>query len=373
MKILIDGRLYGLENAGLGRYLINLIDQLGKIDSRNEYVILLRKKYFDSLKLPQNWKKIEADFRHYSFAEQFKLPNLINNESPDLVHFPHFNAPVFYRGNYIVTIHDMLMHKSVGLAATTLSAPLYFLKRLGYRLVFDNAVRRSEKIIAPSQAIKEELVKYYRLSESKVFVTHLGAEVKEIDMSSNFSGKPYFIYAGNAYPHKNLNRLMEAVVLLNKKYIQPVKLLIATSRGIFTRRLESLIHEHGAGSYTKLLGFISDKELFGLYKNSVGFVSPSLSEGFGLPGLEAMASGTLVLASDIPVFREIYQDNAIFFNPLDFTSIEKAMERAIETDEKSRSGKIEKALNFVKRYSWAKMAEETLRIYASCYSIRPGK
>ena len=131
MRILIDARLYGLENAGLGRYLINLIQELGKIDIKNEYVLLLRKKYFNSLNLSANWKKVLADFPHYGFAEQLKLPALISNLHPDVVHFPHFNAPIFYKGNYVVTIHDMLMHKSVGLAATTLPAPLYFLKRLG--------------------------------------------------------------------------------------------------------------------------------------------------------------------------------------------------------------------------------------------------
>ena len=84
MKILIDGRLYGLENAGLGRYLMGLIDELSILDRKNEYVILLRKKYYDGLNLPDNWKKILADFRHYSFAEQIKIPGLIKRENPDI-------------------------------------------------------------------------------------------------------------------------------------------------------------------------------------------------------------------------------------------------------------------------------------------------
>jgi glycosyltransferase involved in cell wall biosynthesis len=365
VKILIDGRLYGLENAGLGRYMINLIDQLAKLDRRNDYVILLRKKYFDSLSLPQNWKKLLVDIRHYSLAEQVKLPSLINKEHPDLVHFPHFNAPVFYCGKYVVTVHDMLMHKSIGLAATTLPAPLYFLKRLGYRLVFDNAVRRSKKVIAPSNAVKEELIKYYKIPEGKVEVTYEGVDIKKIGVENKLKENPYFIYAGNAYPHKNLNRLIEAVVSLNKNIDQVINLVIASSRGIFTRRLERLIRDQKAESYVKLVGFVSDEELFGLYKDSVGFISPAISEGFGLPGLEAMASGTIVLASDILVFKEIYRDNAVYFNPLDFSSIEKTMEKVLEMDAALRLEKIEKAKDFVKRYSWTKMARETLKIYES--------
>ena len=91
---------------------------------------------------------------------------------------------------------------------------------------------------------------------------------------------------------------------------------------------------------------------------------PSLSEGFGLPGLEAMSSGTLVLASDIPVFKEVYQDNALYFNPTDTESIINIMQEVLEMDTKLRTEKIAKAKDFVKRYSWVKMAEETLKIYS---------
>src|SRR3989344_8400264 len=162
----------------------------------------------------------------------------------------------------------------------------------------------------------------------------------------------YFIYAGNAYPHKNLDRLMEAVKAAE------VDLYIASSRNVFTKRLEEKKNE-----YVKLLGFVPDEKLTELYKNSVAFVFPSLSEGFGLPGIEAMEAGTLVLCSDIPVFREVYKDAAIYFNPLDFTSIEKAMENVLEMSEDVRKEKIAFAQKFVKRYSWSQMARETLKVY----------
>ena len=164
----------------------------------------------------------------------------------------------------------------------------------------------------------------------------------------------YFIYAGNAYPHKNLDRLMEATEAAK------VDLYIASSRNVFTKRLEKKKNQ-----YVKLLGFVPDAKLKELYKNSVAFVFPSLSEGFGLPGIEAMEAGTLVLASDIPVFREIYKDAAIYFNPYDFSSIEKSMQSALGLSDEERKAKIAYAQNFVKRYSWEKMAKETLRVYQS--------
>lgn len=175
----------------------------------------------------------------------------------------------------------------------------------------------------------------------------------------------YFLYVGNAYPHKNLVRLIQAIVFLNKKMNTKIELRIASSRNIFTQRLQIEIDNQNANKFITLLGYVSDASLVKLYQNAIGFIFPSLSEGFGLPGIEAMRTGTLVLASDIPVFKEIYKDNAIYFDPLDFTSIEKALEDALKTSSTIRSEKISKAKDFVKRYSWAKMVRQTLRVYES--------
>ncbi len=370
MKILIDARLYGLENAGIGRYIINLVGELSKTDSKNEYVILLRKRYFQELALPGNWKKVLADFRHYSFAEQLKIPRIINKEKPDLTHFPHFNVPYFFRGKFVVTIHDMLMHKSVGLAATTLPAPLYFIKRLGYRVVFDNAVRKSIAVIVPTMTVRQEILGKYKINPDKIKVTYEGFDRKVTSESSIEMLKPYFVYTGNAYPHKNLSNLIKAIKLLNTKSEQKVFLAIASSRNVFTQRIEKLISEAGVENFVRMLGFVPDNKLGTLFRNSVGFIFPSLSEGFGLPGIEAMASGTLLLASNIPVFKEIYEDNALYFDPIDPLSIEKAMETALSLDKSERQIRIQNSAKFVNKYSWAKMAEETLKIYASCNSLR---
>lgn len=174
MKIVIDARLYGIENAGLGRYIINLVNELANIDNSNEYVILLRKKYFNSLKLPNNWMKVLADYRHYSFLEQIKLPKIISEAKPDIVHFPHFNIPVFYSGKFIVTIHDMLMHNQKGLEATTLNPINYFIKRLGYKFIFGQAVKKSYKVVVPSVSVKKDILKYYKINEEKVEVIYEG-------------------------------------------------------------------------------------------------------------------------------------------------------------------------------------------------------
>lgn len=172
MRIAIDARLYGPKHTGPGRYTMKLVENLAGIDRKNEYLILLRKENFQKLVFPENFKKVLADFNHYSFEEQFKLPLLLVGLKPDIVHFPFFNVPVFYFGRYIVTIHDLIMHKFKGKDATTRAFPIYFVWRLGYHLAFAKAVYGSCKIITPSFSVRDEIVNYYHINRDKVSVTY---------------------------------------------------------------------------------------------------------------------------------------------------------------------------------------------------------
>lgn len=379
MKILIDARLYGLENAGLGRYTLNLLDSLKKIDRRNKYIVLLRSKYFNSLKLPQTWKKVKADYQHYSVREQIHITRLIRKEKPDVVHFPHFNVPLSFRGRFVVTIHDLLMHTFKGKESTTLPFPLYSVKRMGYRLVFDNAVNRAVKVIVPTKWVRREVLRVYDIDKDKIEVTYEGFDHDLLNAVSNKSvvkkynlTLPYFFYVGNAYPHKNLERGIEAIKHLNDKGEKAI-LVIASSRGVFLRRLKRKIKNLKAEKYVKLLGFVPDADLPSLYQNSAALFYPSLSEGFGLQGLEAMASGTVALVSDIPVFKEVYKDFAVYFNPYDFSSMSGAMEEVLKLSSDKRDKTIKKGKEFVKTYTWDKMARQTLKIYESSTRIRQSK
>ena len=371
MRILIDGRFWGLENAGLGRYTINLINSLQKLDKKNNYLVLLRKKYFNKLKFPKNWEKVLAEVKHYSFKEQVKIPKLIFKHEPNIVHFLHFNVPISYNRNFIVTIHDILWHKQKGENVTTLSPLRYKAKYLGYKKVFSHAVAASKKIIAPSKSVKKELIEYYKnLDRKKVTVVYEGIDEnfskvseKERVLKKYSINSDYFIYAGNAYPHKNLPRAIEAVIHLNKVSKKKLLFAIACSRSVFLERLEGVVRQSGAADYVKILGQVSDKDLGVLYKNSLALLYPSLSEGFGLQGLEAIVSGTAVLASNIPVFKEVYINNVIYFDPYDVSSIVKSMQEVIEMSLEKRKKMIKKGQEFIKRYSWDKMAKETLKVY----------
>ena len=367
---MIDARFYGLEHAGLGRYTINLISQISKLDHENKYTLLLRKKYFDSLNLPSNFQKVLAEVRHYSLKEQILIPQIIDNRQPDIVHFPHLNIPLFWKGKFVLTLHDLTMQRQ-SKDATTLPLALYYAKRVPFLLTARKAVKGSVKIIVPSQTVKKEVVDFYKIPEEKIVVIYEGMTdlMKSPKRPGAYNPKePYFIYVGNAYPHKNLKSAIEAVALLNKKAVEKITFAIGGSRSVFSQRLTRLIADLKAEKYVRILGGIPDLDLGVLYKNSLAYVYPSLSEGFGLQGLEAMSAGTLVLASDIPVFREIYGDNAIYFDPRKATSITEAMKKSIEIGEKERARIINRARQFSHKYSWKKMAESTLQVYRSTYA-----
>lgn len=363
MKIVIDGRLYGLENAGLGRYVMSLIKNLALIDTNNEYIVLMRKKYSTQVYLPKNWKIVVADYQHYSLMEQIKLPIILANIKADLVHFPHFNVPVFYFGKFVVTIHDILMHNQKGLAATTLTPIKYFVKRIGYKFIFWNAIKRACKIIVPSNSVSREVKKAYSVTSEQITVTYEGVEENLYSPVSIKSKNTYFIYTGNAYPHKNLKRLVDTILLLNKKYDQSAKLLIVSSRNVFTKRLQKLINYSKATKYVELLGYVDDNKLTELYVNAKAFVFPSLSEGFGLPGIEALKAGTILAASDIPVFKEIYQGNAIYFDPYNEVKMADVLNSILNMQASKRIKMIESGKKYVSRFSWTNMAEKTLEVY----------
>jgi glycosyltransferase involved in cell wall biosynthesis len=367
MKIVIDARLYGTKHTGNGRYTMNLVQELIKFDKKNEYFILLRKDDFDNLVFPKKWTKVLADFKHYSFSEQFRLPVILYKIKPDIVHFPHFNIPILYFRKFVVTIHDIIMHRSKGGEATTRPFPIYQIWRLGYHISFAFAVYRSTKIIVPTNTVKNEICKYYKIKKSKVITTYEGmdAREKEKDFNASKLGK-YFCYVGNAYPHKNIPRLLEAFSLFNNDRKEKINLAISSARTVFIERIANLAKKLGVLENVKLLGYVPDNQLISFYSKSVAFIYPTLIEGFGLQGLEAMKAETLVYLSDIPVLREIYKDKVEYFNPYDVLSIKKVLEKAINCSNKDRRKITNSYKNYPDNFSWAKLAKETQKIYESC-------
>jgi len=372
MRIVIDARMYGLEHAGIGRYVLNLVKELEKKDKKNDYYLLLRKNYYQKLSFKnKKFKKILADIPHYSVKEQLLLPKIIKKIKPDLVHFPHFNVPLFYQGKYIVTIHDLIKHQSKGKETTTRLPFLYWPKYVLYRLIIFLAIKRARRIITPSQYWQKELIKRYQVKPEKITVTYEGADefLKQKTKKDNQTvlkeyniTKPFVIYTGNLYPHKNVLRLVKAIALFNQTKKEKLTLVIACSRDLFLERFEKEMEKIKGEIQVILAGFVPTEELISLYQESEAFVTPSLLEGFGLPGLEAMASGTPVIASNASCLPEIYSDAALYFDPLNIKDMAEKI-KAVINHPRKRQELIKKGKEQVKKYSWEKMAKETLKVY----------
>lgn len=346
MRIGIDARL--IEETGVGRYIRNLIAELGKLDSTNEYVVFLRKKSFDT-KFPHRWEKRLADVHWHTVREQFVMPRLFVKAKLDLVHIPYHNPPMFYPGRMVVTIHDLTtLHFNTG-RATTLPPHLYQLKRLGYLTELAIGLRKATRIIAVSETTKKEIVNHFRVSPEKISVTREGVSHTKT-IPKRFIAEPYVLYVGNAYPHKNVETLIRAMHLV------PKQLVLVGNDDIFYRRLKAQYNS----AAIRFFGPANDMQLASLYANADAFVFPSLMEGFGLPALEALSYGTPVAISDIPVFHEIVGEYATYFDPSSPESIANAL---LSVQKKT----IPEA--FFDKYSWKRMAEQTLHIYESCICI----
>lgn len=370
MRIGIDARLWS--EAGVGRYIRNLVRELSKIDHENEYFLLLLKKNLGQA-LPKNFRGVEADIKWYGAREQLELPNILNKLKLDLVHFPHFNIPIFYKGKFIVTIHDLIHQHHQMNRATTLNPLIYRIKHFAYNHAFKMSLKKSQKIITVSEFVKKQLIAEMKVPQEKISVTYEAAEESLIEISkkmteseikqvlAKFGIKPPFIfYVGNAHPHKNVERLIKAFLILRKKY-QYLQLVLSGHDHYFWERLKK---EFPISNDVIFTGFVSDEELVALYKSCQAYVFPSLEEGFGIPLLEAMACSVPIASSNAGSLPEIGGDASIYFDPKNVEDMAEKIGEVLN-NQKLRRELIDKGEKRFKEFSWKELAEETFDTYRS--------
>ncbi len=375
MKIGIDARFYGPKQKGLGRYVQKLVENLEKVDLSNQYIIFLRKENWPEYQ-PANprFKKALADYQWYSLKEQILMPFKIRRSKVDLIHFPHFNLPIFCFKPFVVTIHDLVLKRFPTRRASTLGPFLYWLKNLAYRLVVFLAVKRAKKIIAVSNYTKKDILRYFRIKPEKIEVVYEGtpelrtrlkcknlfSEKRFYISGASLCAKPYLLYVGNAYPHKNLERLILAFAKLVKDKQMDCQLVLVGELDYFYRRLQEQFSSVKGLFFTD---FVSDKELAALYQSASLYVFPSLGEGFGLPPLEAMTYGLPVVSSRAACLPEILGQAAVYFDPTDIEDMAEKIKQVLK-DKRIREKLIDQGFRRIQEYSWSKMARETLEIYS---------
>jgi glycosyltransferase involved in cell wall biosynthesis len=365
MKIGIDARMYGPKQGGLGRYIEQLILNLEDLNETDEFVIFLRQNNWDEYnpKNP-NFKKILADIPWYGWQEQIKFPKIIHEQNLDLIHFPHWNIPLFYNKPFITTIHDLILLHFPTPRASTLGSLKYWLRNLLFRAVLHHAVKKARHILTPSEFTRQDIVKTLKINPNKITTSLLAPMPKSTSSSSIRSladfhiTKPFILYVGVAYPHKNLENLILAWQIFQKKYDKNYHLVLVGIKNYFYDRLSK---ENDCTNIV-FTDFISNNNLIALYQQASLYVFPSLYEGFGLPPLEAMQYDLPVISSDQACLPEILQDACLYFNPLNPKEMAETIHRGL-TDQTWRQETVKKSQKLVHNYSWKTTANTTLRVY----------
>lgn len=359
-KIVIDAREYP---SSTGRYIRKLLEYLEVIDGNNknrEYVVLIKSADFDSYQpKAQNFKKVAADFKEFTFSEQLGFLRLIRNLKPDLVHFGKDHQPLLYLGKGVTTMHDLTTARFYNPNKNW----FYFkFKQIVYILLVKIVAKKTNHIIAPSEFVKKDIVRFTHVNEKKISVTleaadkiHSPAEVLE-----KFEEKPFLLYVGRTLPHKNLSRLVDAFGIV-KQSIPDLQLVFVGKKDSLSARLNDQAKAKKIKD-VHFTGYVREGELRWLYENCAAYVFPSLSEGFGLPSLEAMIHGAPVVSSDATCLPEINGTAAHYFDPLNTEDMAKKINDVL-TNDKLKKDLIKKGFEQAKKYSWQRMAEQTLKVY----------
>jgi len=354
--IAIDARII---NSSTGTYIERLLHYLEKIDTVNHYTVLVREKdetYWTPTN--DNFTVRVADFTNYSFDEQLGFNKLLNDLVPDLVHFCMPQQPVLYKGKKVTTFHDLTLLNTVN---SDINPIEFRFKQLIGRFVYINVARNSEYILTPTEFTKQAVLELSGVPGEKIIVTHEAAETK-IEQATKYEMpfKKFILYVGQQPDYKNIRRLGEAHQKLLDKH-PDLGLVLVGKKAADTEANEVYFEKHGYKNI-HFTDFIPNEQRDWLMQHCEAYVFPSLMEGFGLPGLEAMAAGAPVIISNTTRVPEVYGDAAEYFNPLIVDDMAATIERVI-TDKDLRNKLIEAGSKQVKKYSWRRMAEQTHNVY----------
>lgn len=357
LRIAIDARESG---TSTGRYIDRLIEYLHKLEPGYQIVVLTKRYRLDYLRgIAPGFEIIETPYKEFTFGEQLGFRAQLVKLQPDLVHFAMVQQPVFYRGKVVTTMHDLT---TIRFKNPSKNQIIFTTKQQVYKFVNRVVARKSAAIITPTQFVKDDVAKFTKVNPNKIIVIHEAADTIQEPSKpiENLKGAEFIVYVGRPQPHKNLRRLIDAFALLKKSHPN-LKLALAGKNDELYSRHEQYVHRQGIKDVV-FTGFVSEGELRWLYEKCQAYIFPSLSEGFGLPGLEAMAHGAPVISSNATCLPEIYQDAAYYFDPTNIEAIANAIDNVL-IDKSLRADLIKKGHEQVKKYSWRCMAEQTLAVY----------
>jgi glycosyltransferase involved in cell wall biosynthesis len=358
MKIVIDFRESG---TSTGRYIDKIVENLQLIDAKNTYILLTKKHRMESAGVTaKNFHLVECNVKEFTLSEQLKLLTQVRKLKPDVVHFPMVQQPLLYRGRVATTIQDLT---TLRFTNPTKNPVIFKFKQFVYYWVNYIVVRKSKTLLTISDFVRQDCVKTLRFKHPEKFtITYNSADalptpavpVKQLESSS------FIMYVGRHLPHKNLDRLVSAHQALLIAHPN-LKLVIVGKVDGASKVLQDRISRESLKNIV-FTGFVDDNQLRWLYENTACYVFPSLSEGFGLPGLEAMKHGAPVASSQATCLPEVYGDAVHYFSPYSTQEMAEKIDDIL-THGKLRNELIKKGRKQAEKYSWRRSAELTLASY----------
>jgi glycosyltransferase involved in cell wall biosynthesis len=377
MKIAIDARYLSDAYSGVGVYSENLITNLAEIDKDNEYVVIVHSRFNRMLHVGKNFRVVKFRSRPVSLGTLFMLSRFVNEFSPDVLHSLFPLAPVFYRGNILVTVHDL---QPLMVPEFTGKRPFPFRKGydMFYRSVYPHTLRKAKWIITVSNTTRCSIEEMMPELHDRIIVVLSGIEqlyFEEIDpftlsrVEEKYAlPERYVLYIGSTRPNKNLPHMIRAFAQLVKSGPDFSDLhfaLVVTTDRFFPECLR-LIQKLEIENNVRIIKSVTDEEKRALYKKAQLLYFVTKFEGFGFPVLEAQAVGTPVLASNDGSLPEILGSSALLVDPDNIEEMTEGLRRILE-DEEYASVLHEEGLANSKKYSWKSSAQKVLEVYSCLF------
>lgn len=382
-RIGIDARK--LQDFGIGTYVRNLVRSLAQLSQAAgppgtaagepalRYALLVRPEDREQLAdLPESFELVVESAPVYSARELVTLSWRLWRQRLDLYHATHYVLPAALSSRVVVTIHDIIH----------LLYPEFLPSRLAFlyaRRMIHRSLTRGDRIIAVSRNTRADLMQHFAVDGKKIEVIYNGVEdvfrqplpEDEIErwLRSLGIARPYLLFVGNPKPHKNLDTVVQAYARARQLAPFDAPLVCAGNRSGSAFKIRQRAEHLGLGDRVRLLGHVAQEALPALYQGATLFLYPTLYEGFGLPVIEAMASGVAVITSNTSALKEIAEGYAHLVDPLDIPAMAKAIAQCM-TDHEHRAALARLGLRRAEDFRWEQTAASTLAVYLAALGVR---
>ena len=375
MRICIDARSLRDVPTSLGRYAADLVSHIAKLDRENEYIVVRRPSRHGSIADQANFREIFSPHDISSAHNILAGARVINALDADVYHSLYHFLPIGVRARRVITLHDLIWvdHSYLADGRRWRRWVKGSLGSMGIR----RAITTADHIVAVSQTTRQAALDHGVPADKVTAILHGvapawhsgNAEPALFDLDNatdqqaildGLAERPFAFGLGNSLPYKNLPRLVRAFAQVAPDH--PDLALVFAGRGEGNPALVRLAHQLGLSDRVLLVGQLSDDQIRACFAHALFFAFPSLIEGFGLPVLEAMASGCPVLTSNCSSLAEVAGESTVLVDPLDIASIAAGMQRLL-TDSALRQRLSHQGRQRAAAFTWEDAAHRTIQLY----------